>query len=90
MKRIEVDFNQLTRDGLVKGSASRASGQLEVGDLVEAYDRFEPDMVYDAEVVRIDDDGPRVAIPGRERTATCCVVRRVAEEVRGSARPRSA
>ena len=54
MTRMSVDFNAIVRDGLIKGSAKRADGRIEVGMPVELFDAGEPGMEFDADVVEYD------------------------------------
>jgi len=59
--RIDVDFNAVGRDGLVKISKRRADSDFAVGDRVELYDASEPSMLFDAVVAELDADGRGLA-----------------------------
>ena len=59
--RIDVDFNAVGREGLVKISRRRADGDFAVGDPVELYDASEPEMTFLGRVEEVDDQGRGLA-----------------------------
>ena len=56
MRTVEVDFNNLTKDGRVRASQRRADGPVSSGDVVSAIDSAE-DMRFEATVVEVRPDG---------------------------------
>jgi hypothetical protein len=62
MTRVKVDFNALVRDGLLKASGRRSSGQLRVGHRVEVFDPSEPGMVFEADVVEYNAETQRALL----------------------------
>lgn len=59
MTRIEVDFNNLVRQGQVCGSLRRVEGDIAEGQTVEVFDPAE-DLSYEATVVEVDRESGRV------------------------------
>jgi hypothetical protein len=58
---IKADFNSVTKDGRVKASMRRASGELSKGDRVIAYDPYEQ-LAYPAVVAEVNKDTGRVLL----------------------------
>lgn len=58
---IQVDFNSVTAEGLVKASKQRANGRLFVGQSVTAHDPGHTEE-YQARVVSIDEELSRVLL----------------------------
>lgn len=56
MEKIRVDFNRMNGEGEIVSSANRASGRIEVGDVVLAYQPGEPDMDSEVVVTSLSDD----------------------------------
>lgn len=56
METLRVDFNR-SRNGLLISSLSRASGPVELGDLVQVFQPGEDDMTATARVVSVGDGG---------------------------------
>jgi hypothetical protein len=57
MTRVDVDFNSIGRDGLIKASPRRVDGPVSLGDTVEVYDSSEPDMSYQGTIEEIQPSG---------------------------------
>lgn len=81
MTRIKVDFNNLVRQGQVRGSLRRVEGDIAEGQTVEAFDPAEG-LSYEATVVEIDRSHGRVYLQPHWEPAVAVI------EVAGHARIR--